>query len=644
MEHGFIRVAAAVPEIKVADSVYNSENIIKLIKKAASDNVQIIVFPELSVTGYSCGDLFLQKTLLDSSVSMLEHIVNKTKTLDIVSIVGVPLSLDNQLFNCAVVIKSGKILGAVPKTYIPGYVEFYEERWFAPGENRINDSIELMGEQIPFGTDLLFKEKNSGLCFGTELCEDLWVPVPPSSYMAVAGAEIIFNLSASDESIGKYEYRQELVKQQSGRCISGYVYTSSGINESTTDLVFGGHAIISEYGTILAESKRFLDEEQLIVTEIDVDKIRSDRRKSTSFMELSSNNYYQTIEYSQKNIKSLQLYREIDPHPFVPGNADKRDKRCEEIFAIQTSGLYKRLKHTGIKNVVIGISGGLDSTLALLVAVKAFKTAGIPAKNITAITMPGFGTSDGTNANAVKLIKSVGANLREIDIKPACLLHFKDIGHDENILDVTYENVQARERTQILMDIANKSNGLVVGTGDLSELALGWSTYNGDHMSMYAVNCGVPKTLVKYLVEWVADNVADKDSKDVLYKILKTPISPELLPLDVSGKINQKTEDIIGPYELHDFFLYHFVRYGATPKKILYLAKIAFGKKYSGETIKKWLKIFLTRFFSQQFKRSCLPDGPKVGTISLSPRGDWRMPSDAQAKIWILDLEKEEVD
>ncbi len=639
MEHGFIRVAAAVPEIKVADSVYNSENIIKLIKKAASDNVQIIVFPELSVTGYSCGDLFLQKTLLDSSVSMLEHIVNKTKTLDIVSIVGVPLSLDNQLFNCAVVIKSGKILGAVPKTYIPGYVEFYEERWFAPGENRINDSIELMGEQIPFGTDLLFKEKNSGLCFGTELCEDLWVPVPPSSYMAVAGAEIIFNLSASDESIGKYEYRQELVKQQSGRCISGYVYTSSGINESTTDLVFGGHAIISEYGTILAESKRFLDEEQLIVTEIDVDKIRSDRRKSTSFMELSSNNYYQTIEYSQKNIKSLQLYREIDPHPFVPGNADKRDKRCEEIFAIQTSGLYKRLKHTGIKNVVIGISGGLDSTLALLVAVKAFKTAGIPAKNITAITMPGFGTSDGTNANAVKLIKSVGANLREIDIKPACLLHFKDIGHDENILDVTYENVQARERTQILMDIANKSNGLVVGTGDLSELALGWSTYNGDHMSMYAVNCGVPKTLVKYLVEWVADNVADKDSKDVLYKILKTPISPELLPLDVSGKINQKTEDIIGPYELHDFFLYHFVRYGATPKKILYLAKIAFGKKYSGETIKKWLKIFLTRFFSQQFKRSCLPDGPKVGTISLSPRGDWRMPSDAESDLWLGSLQ-----
>jgi NAD+ synthase (glutamine-hydrolysing) len=644
MEYGFVRVAAAVPTLQVADCGYNAENIIKLIKKAALQKVQIVVFPELSVTGYSCGDLFMQKILLDSSVSKLEDILDKTKSLDIVAIVGLPLALDNQLFNCAVVIKSGEVLGTVPKSFIPGYVEFYEERWFSPEMKKMSDTVELFGKQVPFGADILFREKNSGLCFGTELCEDLWVPVPPSSLQAVAGAEIIFNLSASDEVIGKYEYRRDLVKQQSGRCISGYVYTSSGINESTTDLVFGGHAIISEYGSILAESERFVDEEQLIITEIDVEKIRSDRRKTTSFMELPQKMKFRTVEFNQKEEKITPLIRNIDPHPFVPGNPKSRDKRCEEIFAIQTSGLYKRLKHTKMKHVVIGVSGGLDSTLALLVAVRAFKKAGISEKNITAITMPGFGTTDGTNANAIQLVKSVGATLREIDIKPASLLHFKDIGHDEKLFDVTYENVQARERTQILMDIANKQNGLVIGTGDLSELALGWSTYNGDHMSMYAVNCGVPKTLVKYLVQWVADNVVDPGTKNVLHKIIDTPISPELLPPDAKGKINQKTEDIIGPYELHDFFLYHVVRYGAQPKKVLFLANIAYEKTYSDETIRKYLKVFYTRFFSQQFKRSCLPDGPKVGTISLSPRGDWRMPSDAQASVWLADLEGNEVD
>jgi NAD+ synthase (glutamine-hydrolysing) len=640
MDYGFVRVAAAVPTLKVADLEYNAVRIIDIIKKAEEEKVQIVVFPELSITAYTCGDLFNQQIILQGSKKQLERILNNTKQTNIVAVIGMPIDLDNRLFNCAVVIKSGRILGAVPKTYIPNYSEYYEERWFASGLKSVCDLAFFCGQQVPFGTDLLFDAENAeGVCFGIEICEDLWVPVPPSSYQAIAGATILLNLSASNEIIGKHEYREELVKQQSARCIAGYVYTSSGIHESTTDLVFGGHSIIAEYGVLLEESQRFSEEEQLVITDIDTQKLLADRYKNTSFMEGKPIEKFRKIKFDLNIADIGAIKRHVEKHPFVPTDISSRDKRCNEIFAIQTSGLAKRLRHTGMKNVIIGVSGGLDSTLALLVTVKAFDALGISRENITAVTMPGFGTTNETYNNAMQLMESTKVNIVEIDIKAACIQHFKDIGHDESKHDVTYENVQARERTQLLMDIANKINGLVVGTGDLSELALGWCTYNGDHMSMYAVNCGVPKTLVKYLVRWVADNVFDNSAKDVLYRVLNTPISPELLPPDTLGNINQKTEDIIGPYELHDFFLYHMVRYGAVPKKILYLAGIAFKDNYSKEIIKTWLKVFYKRFFSQQFKRSCIPDGPKVGSISLSPRGDWRMPSDAEASLWLSELE-----
>ncbi|HPD00685.1 MAG TPA: NAD(+) synthase, partial [Acetivibrio sp.] len=518
---------------------------------------------------------------------------------------------------------------------------FYEQRWFASGKNAVNNTVFLCGQEVPFGNDLLFEDAGENICFGVELCEDLWVPVPPSAYQTMAGALLIFNLSASNEVIGKYEYRKELVRQQSAKCLAGYVYTSSGINESTTDVVFGGHALICEDGTLLSESKRFESDEQLIFSDIDSQRLMNDRRKNTSFMELwnESSKSFRKVRVELPKYKTEGLMRYVAPHPFVPSNEKSRDERCSEIFSIQTAALQKRIKHTGLKHAVIGISGGLDSTLALLVTAKAIDNLGIPRKNIVAVTMPGFGTTDVTYSNAMELMKSMKVDIREIDIKAACIQHFKDIGHDPAVHDVTYENVQARERTQILMDIANKEGGLVIGTGDLSELALGWCTYNGDHMSMYSVNCSIPKTLVRYLVRWIADNVADERSKNVLIKILETPISPELLPPDEKGNIQQKTEDIIGPYELHDFFMYHMLRYGATPEKIAFLAEKAFEGKYSKETIKKWLTVFIKRFFSQQFKRSCLPDGPKVGTISLSPRGDWRMPSDAVASSWLSELE-----
>lgn len=639
MNYGFVKVAAAVPELKVADCEFNSGKIVELIKKADKEDCQIVLFPELSITAYTCGDLFHQEALLDQSITCLNKILKDTRKTDIVAILGLPVKIDSQLFNTGVVIQSGEILGVVPKTYIPGYKEFYEERWFASGVKALSDSVDICGKNVPFGVDLLFEAVNfKGACFGVEICEDLWVPVPPSSYQAMLGATILFNLSASNEIIGKSEYRRELVKQQSAKCIAGYVYASSGVYESTTDVVFGGHAIIAENGGILSENERFSMKDQLLYCEIDVARLNNDRMKNTSFMEATIKSKARKIGFTIKEVKLNDLCRYVDPHPFVPSDTGSLDKRCKEIFAIQTTGLAKRLLHTGMKNAVIGISGGLDSTLALLVTWKTFDMLGIPAENIHAITMPGFGTTDETYYNALELMKSLNVSIREVDIKPACIQHFKDIGHDMAVHDVTYENVQARERTQILMDISNKINGVVIGTGDLSELALGWCTYNGDHMSMYSVNCSIPKTLVKFLVEWVADNMSHENTRNVLKKILDTPISPELLPPDEKGKINQKTEDIIGPYELHDFFLYHMIRYGASPDKIRFLCRKAFNGKYDDEVIVKWLKTFLRRFFAQQFKRSCLPDGPKVGTISLSPRGDWRMPSDAQATVWINDI------
>lgn len=641
MNYGFVRAAAAVPCLKVADCRYNAQEIIEIIKKANSLEIQFIVFPELCITAYTCGDLFHQQVLLKEAVQQLQTILYKTKDINIVSIIGLPLVADNQLFNCAVVIQSGRILGAIPKSYIPCYKEYYEERWFAEASKVLSDTILLCNQQVPFGTDILFSDDaNQGVCFGVEVCEDLWVPIPPSSHQALSGAVILFNLSASNEIIGKYEYRRQLVGQQSARCMAGYVYSSCGINESTTDVVFGGHALIAENGEILCESGRFKEESQLIYTEIDVEKLINDRLKNNTFMETTSGIAFRKAAFKIKETKIKSVRRQISAHPFVPSDMGVRDDRCSEIFAIQTSGLGKRMRHIGMRHAVVGISGGLDSTLALLVTAKTFDNLGISRENIIAITMPGFGTTNNTYDNAVQLMKSMQVTIMEIDIKNSCMQHFKDIQHDADIHDVTYENVQARERTQILMDIANKHDGLVIGTGDLSELALGWCTYNGDHMSMYSVNCGVPKTLVKYLVKWVSDNVIDHKAKDVLNNILNTPITPELLPPDPNGEIKQKTEDIIGPYELHDFFLYHIVRYGACPQKVLFLAQQAFKGEYSREVIKKWLKVFYKRFFSQQFKRSCLPDGPKVGTISLSPRGDWRMASDAQAVIWLESLEK----
>ena len=636
MNYGFVRVGAAVPEIKVADCVYNANKIIGLIKQAQDNNIQFVVFPELCLTAYTCADLFYQRVLIEEAKEQMIEILKKTKGYDVVSIIGMPVFKDNQLFNCAVVIQKGLILGVVPKTYLPGSGEFYEERWFSPSFIAQSDTVSIAGHEVPFGTDLLFENKdNSEVCFGIELCEDLWAPIPPTSLQAMAGAIIHFNLSASNELIGKCEYRKSLIKQQSARCISGYVYSSAGKGESTTDLVYGGHALISEYGKIIEESERFSDQDVLIYSEIDIEKLLSDRQKSNTFMESKTKSNFRRINFSQKKVFFERLKRKINPHPFVPGRDKDINKRCAEIFQIQTCALAKRIEYSKAQTAIIGVSGGMDSTLALLATVKAFDMLKKPRKSIFAFTMPGFGTSDVTYENSIKVIEATGVTKKEVDIKSACTQHFNDIKHDINIHDVTFENVQARERTQVLMDYANKVNGLVIGTGDLSEIALGWSTYNGDHMSMYAVNCSIPKTLVKFLIKWLADNDFDEGTKESLYDILNTPISPELLPNNDGEKITQKTEDIIGPYELHDFFLYHMIRCCESPEKILFLCNQAFNKKYSTETIKKWLAVFYKRFFSQQFKRSCIPDGPKVGTVSLSPRGDWKMPSDAEAEIWI---------
>lgn len=637
-EYGYLRIGAIVPKIKVANVIYNCEEIVKQIKLASKENVSIVTTPELSITGYTCADLFHQDILIEESINGLKYILEQTKKLDIISILGMPLKHENQLFNVAVVINKGKILGIVPKTYRPNYNEFYEKRWFSTSLNIKNNKISLFGEIIPFDTKIIFRDKtNSDIAFAVEICEDVWTVSPPSDSHTLNGATIIFNPSASNEIIGKYDYRKTLIKAQSSKTISAYCYASSGINESSTDLVFSGNSMIFENGSLLEENKRFDFDSNLIYSDVDIKKLMNDRCKNMSFMEVKDNNEYNYIEVDVSD-RSDSLKRNYEEYPFVPRNEAKRNERCEEIFNIQSSGLAKRILHTKVEKTVIGISGGLDSTLAFLVIVEAYKKLGIPNKNIIAVTMPGFGTTGRTFNNACNLVKNYGATLLNISIKDACVQHFKDIGLDQSDRSSTYENSQARERTQILMDICNKENGLIVGTGDLSELALGWCTYNGDHMSMYAVNVSIPKTLVRYLVKWVADT-SNKKYKDTLYDILDTPISPELLPPDDEGNIKQLTETAVGPYVLHDFFLYHFLRYGASPKKILYIAKKTFDGKFDEETIKKWLKVFVRKFFYHQFKRSCLPDGPKVGTISLSPRGDFRMPSDADPEVWISSIE-----
>lgn len=638
MNYGFVKVAAAVPRVKVADCKFNSERLEGLITIAEGKGVQILTFPEMCITGYTCGDLFAQQLLLEQAEMALIQILNSTRQLDIISILGMPVVVNSTVINAAVVIQKGKILGVVPKTYLPNYKEFYEQRWFTSALQVSENSVRLCGQIVPMGNNLLFETAET--TFGIEICEDLWATVPPSSSLALQGAEIIFNLSADDEGIGKHNYLCSLISQQSARCISGYVFSSSGFGESTTDVVFAGNGLIYENGYLLARSERFCMEEQLIINEIDVECIRAERRVNTTFAANKANcPGKEAVRISTEfvNSKDLNLTRTFNPHPFVP-QGNELNSRCEEIFSIQIAGLAQRLLHTGAKTAVIGISGGLDSTLALLVCVKTFDKLGLSRKDILGITMPGFGTTDRTYHNAIDLMNSLGVSIREISIREACIQHFKDIGHDLNIHDVTYENSQARERTQILMDIANQTWGMVIGTGDLSELALGWATYNGDHMSMYGVNAGIPKTLVKHLVQWVAENGMDETSKATLLDIVDTPISPELIPADENGEIKQKTEDLVGPYELHDFFLYYFLRFGFRPSKIYFLAQTAFSGVYEDETIKKWLQTFFRRFFNQQFKRSCLPDGPKVGSISISPRGDWRMPSDASSAAWLKEI------
>ncbi len=640
MNYGFVKVAAAVPHVQVADCFYNIDKIEGLMRKASKKGVQVIAFPELSVTAYTCLDLFTQKTLVDGAEAALLKLLDNTADLDILAIVGMPLRTENRLINAAVVFQKGAIRGVVPKTYLPNYKEFQEQRWFTSATELQKSTIEIGKKEYPLGSHLLFK--SGQLTIGIEICEDLWVPVPPSSLLAMEGANIIFNLSASNEQIGKHAYLRSLICQQSARCMAGYVYASSGFGESSTDLVFAGNGIIAENGNLLAESPRFTMEEQLTISDIDIETLQNDRLANTSFMYGASDllkEKVQIVDFQLQVPDRFSLTRPVDPHPFTP-SGDTLKERCEEIFQIQVAGLAKRLVHTHAQTAVVGISGGLDSTLALLITVMTFDALKIPRKQIIGITMPGFGTTDRTYTNACDLIRSLGVTLKEISIKEACLQHFRDINHDPSIHDVTYENSQARERTQLLMDIANQKNGLVIGTGDLSELALGWATYNGDHMSMYGVNGSIPKTLVKNLVEWVANNKVDNTSRLTLLDIVDTPISPELIPADENGNIKQKTEDLVGPYELHDFFLYHFLRFGSHPSKIYFLAQKAFAGIYDNATIKKWLYIFFRRFFQQQFKRNCLPDGPKVGSVSLSPRGDWRMPSDAVSQLWLEETER----
>ena len=632
MRQGFVKAAAVTPKIKVADTKYNAELILDMMKESARQGAKIVVFPELCLTGYTCQDLFLQERLLQGAKDALMKLVKESASLDAIFFVGLPFEILGKLYNVAAVFSHGEVLGLVPKSYLPNYNEFYEARHFVSGAELATEVVLPDGSCVPADRDLLFVfEQMPKLRIGVELCEDLWTPNPPSISHALAGASVLVNLSASNELTGKDSYRRELVSGQSARLLAGYIYASAGEGESTQDLVFSGHNIIAENGQILAESKRF--GHGILYSEIDVERLCAQRRRMTTFV--TEDQTHTEILFSLK-IEETKLTRFIDPAPFVPTDRQNREKRCDEILMIQAMGLKKRLEHTGA-NAVVGISGGLDSTLALLVTVRAFDLCGRDHKGITAVTMPGFGTTDRTYDNAVKLIQSLGAEFVEVDICQAVNVHFSDIGQDPSVHDVTYENSQARERTQILMDIANKKNALVIGTGDLSELALGWATYNGDHMSMYAVNASVPKTLVRHLVRYYADTCEDKQLSDTLYDVLDTPVSPELLPPE-DGKISQKTEDLVGPYELHDFFLYYMLRQGFSPAKIYRLAKIAFAGTYEDAFILKWLKTFCRRFFAQQFKRSCLPDGPKVGSVAVSPRGDLRMPSDACATLWMEEL------
>lgn len=644
MHSGYVKVAAAVPSVKVADVEYNLKQIENIIAMEEGRGTEIIVFPELCLTGYTCQDLFRQNVLLDAAESAVLRLLEFTRQLDIVSIVGLPVEVGNILLNCAAVIQKGELLAIIPKTYLPNYAEFYEKRWFASSVQLKPTEIHFAGTKVLVSNEPVLLQTWLGVRFGVEICEDVWAPTPPSNHLALAGADIVFNLSASDELIGKNAYLKQLLSQQSARLMCGYVYASSGFGESTQDVVYGGNGLIYENGKALATTERFSIETQIVTAQIDVEKLRSERRTNSTYVTAQQNREARIIKCRSTDIKDFVLERSVDPHPFIPKSEDMK-KSCEEIFSIQVLGLAKRLVHTCCKTAVVGISGGLDSTLALLVTVKTFDKLGYDRKGIVGVTMPGFGTTDRTYNNAVNLMKNLGITLLEIPIRDAVIQHFKDIDHDINNHDVTYENSQARERTQILMDLANKYNGMVIGTGDLSELALGWATYNGDHMSMYAVNVSIPKTLIKYLVQYVADAEVGNVTKEILYDVIDTPISPELIPADENGNIKQKTEDLVGPYELHDFFLYHLMRFGYHPKKIFMLAKKAFdgsnevAGKYDDETIKKWLKTFIRRFFNQQFKRSCLPDGPKVGSVSLSPRGDWRMASDSCSTIWLTEAE-----
>ncbi len=667
MKHGFIKVAAAVPTVSVGDCQYNLMQIENLIAQAEGKGVEIIVFPELSLTGYTCQDLFRQNLLIDAAEQSVMMLLDFTRQLDIIAIVGLPIAVGDLLLNCAAVIQKGQLLGVVPKTYLPNYSEFYEKRWFASAQDLRHTTIRFAGATVVVSPSPQLFRTCDGVVFGVEICEDVWAPVPPSNNLAIAGADMVFNLSASDELIGKHNYLCSLLSQQSARTITGYIYASSGFGESTQDVVYGGNALIYENGRLVAEGERFSMNAQMVTAQIDVEMLRAERRGnstyvnaqrdlkavlSTNLMGNSSANSLSLIECRTTDPHDFCLERAIDPLPFVP-RPDEMSQSCRDIFTIQQMGLAKRLVHTGCKSVVIGISGGLDSTLALLVCVGAFDRLKLERRGIVGVTMPGFGTTDRTYHNAMSLMKELGISIREISIKKSVMQHFEDIGHNADNHDVTYENSQARERTQILMDVSNQVGGFVVGTGDLSELALGWATYNGDHMSMYGVNAGVPKTLIQHLVRHVAGQYAEKaDGQEVsrtLLDIVDTPISPELIPANEKGEIQQKTEDLVGPYELHDFFLFYFLRYGFSPEKIFLLAQQAFQQKevfnrnaghYDDATIRHWLKTFLRRFFAQQFKRSCLPDGPKIGSVSLSPRGDWRMPSDAAANIWLRQTEE----
>lgn len=642
----YVKVAVAVPQLRVADCVYNKQEILAVIAQAAEKKVSILTFPELSITAYTCADLFFQSPLLASAEKAVAEIAAQTKELDMLILIGVPVLADNQAFNCAALLHKGKILGLVPKTLLPNYNEFYEERWFASADDLIKEEISYAGQVVSIGADLIFTAENvPNLKVGVEICEDLWGPIPPSSYLSLYGATVLLNPSASNELAAKPGYRHQLVAQQSSRCIAAYAYASAGIGESTQDTVFSGHSLIYENGLLLGESESFSRKNQLICADVDLELLASERRKHTTYMshlaKTDAQKFYREIKFAMSECEIGEFSRPITAKPFTPADDASLSKRCHDIFMIQTTGLARRMEHTHSKTLVIGISGGLDSTLALLVCVKACDFLGISRESVLGITMPGFGTTDRTYQNAVNLMKSLGVTIREISIRDAAMQHFKDIGHNPAVHDITYENTQARERTQILMDISNQTGGIVVGTGDLSELALGWATYNGDHMSMYGVNAGIPKTLVRVLVNWVAvTGELDAIASEILLDVLDTPVSPELLPPDENGNINQKTEDLVGPYELHDFFLYQIIRFGFSPAKVLFLAEQAFGGAYPREILLKWLKNFYRRFFMQQFKRSCLPDGPKVGALCLSPRSDWRMPTDASSRIWMDEVEK----